>query len=791
MDQRTRERLPVLPTLVRTAAERRRAAAPAGCGPRSRPTRAPHPRQRRHVATSGHAEGHRPPRLGRRRRHRQAPQPVLRGRGGVLGPRRDRGVAADRHPLRGTARTEPPQHHRVPAARPPASSCRCCRSRHPRPTPNACYLLTELRHAFALVDGPRRIPALSSRLVIEDDEQARDLAGLAVPLTGSLEATGDPWLPYRLIDPAGEPVEAVSDFFRDLQAAGRSTATIRSYGMDLLRWFRFLWAIGVAWDRATRVEARDFCRWMLVAGKPSRPHWRRPRRSAGEPATVVAYAPSVRAHCRDGAALLLRLSPRRGARPDREPVSAGPVAARRPRARAPQSDGAVPATSGRGCIGRGCRRGFRGRSPDEEFNEIFATLPSHRDRALVAFYVSTGARASELLSATQGGVDPGRQLITVVRKGTREQQELPASTDAFVWLRLYQLEMEGLIPKGRRQPLWWTLRTAAAAVDLSRGAPHVRARGRAGRRHRDAARAAAHRRLPDGRGPGAAVDRCPARPRACPADHHADLPHAAQGGGDPPGAGPSRRTDPARRRTGTLRLLRRDTGPRRWRCCSGAGRRDRSDVRTSPSCSGCGVSSVQGAAGVGAHPVSRRVRWPRTGRPPGVSAARRWSSSPAGSFVLDNADSQERRVRGLAWLLDWLADQPGETWQQRWMASGADAAGGALATGADRLAATRVAGDRGGCVPSCRAALVVAICGDLVRPSLSCLVAGAAGKGSLTRNLARTRDPQGFARLRDVVRHRPPRVRAGREPHAARGALRSSPPRAAPWPTSPSATRWN
>ena len=45
--------------------------------------------------------------------------------------------------------------------------------------------------------------------------------------------------------------------------------------------------------------------------------------------------------------------------------------------------------------------------PDEEFNEIFARLPSHRDRALVAFYVSTGARASELLSATRGGRRPG------------------------------------------------------------------------------------------------------------------------------------------------------------------------------------------------------------------------------------------------------------------------------------------------------------------------------------------------------------------------------------------------
>jgi site-specific recombinase XerD len=63
-----------------------------------------------------------------------------------------------------------------------------------------------------------------------------------------------------------------------------------------------------------------------------------------------------------------------------------------------------------------------------------------------------------LLSATQGGVDPGRQLITVVRKGTREIQELPASSDAFVWLRLCQVEMEGVIPRGRTQPLWWTRR---------------------------------------------------------------------------------------------------------------------------------------------------------------------------------------------------------------------------------------------------------------------------------------------------------------------------------------------
>jgi site-specific recombinase XerD len=96
--------------------------------------------------------------------------------------------------------------------------------------------------------------------------------------------------------------------------------------------------------------------------------------------------------------------------------------------------------------------------PDQRFDELFAQLGSHRDRALVAFWVSTGARASELLGATVADVDPGQQLITVIRKGTRALQQLPASPDAFVWLRLYQAQVQDLVPAGRDQPLWWTLR---------------------------------------------------------------------------------------------------------------------------------------------------------------------------------------------------------------------------------------------------------------------------------------------------------------------------------------------
>jgi hypothetical protein len=130
--------------------------------------------------------------------------------------------------------------------------------------------------------------------MIRDDEPFRDLAALVVPQAGRLIATGDRYEPYRLVDADGVAVAAATAYFQDLLAAGRAESTVRSYGMDLLRWFQFLWTgTGVAWDQATRVEARDFCRWLQVTGKQPRPHWR-----TGDQADAVAvpageaYAPS-------------------------------------------------------------------------------------------------------------------------------------------------------------------------------------------------------------------------------------------------------------------------------------------------------------------------------------------------------------------------------------------------------------------------------------------------------------------------------------------------------------------
>ncbi|MFZ1288195.1 MAG: site-specific integrase [Candidatus Phosphoribacter sp.] len=249
----------------------------------------------------------------------------------------------------------------------------------------------------------------------------------------------------------------MAEHFADLQACDRSSVTLRSYGMDLLRWFRFLWAAEVGWDRATRQEARDFMRWMSLSGIPSRPHWR----SAGVDAPWMparSYSVAARAHCETVV---------RGFYSFHMDVGTGPLLNPFPldRTRRGQRPGAHQNPMEQpGNIRTGLyRRSPTGRIPksvpDAEFNRIFARLPSHRDRALVAFYVSTGARASELLGVTLGDVDPGRGVITVTRKGTRARQELPASSDAFVWLRLYQVEMGARIPKGRQQPLWWTLRS--------------------------------------------------------------------------------------------------------------------------------------------------------------------------------------------------------------------------------------------------------------------------------------------------------------------------------------------
>ncbi len=331
-------------------------------------------------------------------------------------------------------------------------------------------MLTELAEGAGQIGGGVTALCLDSLLVAVDDDDAHvDLARLRVPLSGAVTGTGDPFEPYRLVDGVGQPVVPVTGFLRSLQAAGRSEATQRSYSMDLLRWFRFAWADGFEWDQATRAEGRDFCRWLQLSGKPERDHWRTGRPpgpgSGPAPGTVNAvtgkaspgpgYAAATVAHCETVCRSFYDYHLEAGSGPLANPFS---LARKGGRAHAHHNPLEPFRRERAGLFRPRQPKRIPRRIPDRLFDELFASLPSHRDRALVAFWVSTGARAEELLGVTSGSMDPGGQLVTVIRKGSRAVQPLPASPDAFVWLRLYQQETHGLVPSGADDPVWWTLR---------------------------------------------------------------------------------------------------------------------------------------------------------------------------------------------------------------------------------------------------------------------------------------------------------------------------------------------
>jgi hypothetical protein len=102
---------------------------------------------------------------------------------------------------------------------------------------------------------------------------------------------------------------------------------------------------------------------------------------------------------------------------------------------------------------------------------------------------------------------------------------------------------------------------------------------------------------------------------------------------------------------------------------------------------------------------------------------------------------------GVGLLLDWLQNQPGQTWQDRWLVSGADADGRSW-----RHIPTNWLRDHGYPAEWLHdwffRALFTAIGADLIRPSLAWLVTASFRRGSLVNIMAQCRDVDGFARLR-------------------------------------------
>ena len=112
------------------------------------------------------------------------------------------------------------------------------------------------------------------------------------------------------------------------------------------------------------------------------------------------------------------------------------------------------------------------------------------------------------------------------------------------------------------------------------------------------------------------------------------------------------------------------------------------------------------------------------------------------------------RRRGLAKLLDWLQLQPGGTWQERWLASGADAAG----SGSTELPLQGRVPVRPHHRDELFAGLVLLVAGQVIRPAYRWLLSQ-----RMTVMLAEARaalDPGAFAGRADHRRRRNARMAA-------------------------------
>lgn len=106
-------------------------------------------------------------------------------------------------------------------------------------------------------------------------------------------------------------------------------------------------------------------------------------------------------------------------------------------------------------------------------------------------------------------------------------------------------------------------------------------------------------------------------------------------------------------------------------------------------------------------------------------------------------DGRGRRLRGAEVALDWLAEQPGNTWQDRWLATGAEDAGRAW-TGpvVERMPATTSFENNHWLVTGGLNALLVL---QVLRPSYPWLFAQKTA--TMLTHVRDQRDPAGFARL--------------------------------------------
>ncbi|WP_067692937.1 tyrosine-type recombinase/integrase [Nocardia jejuensis] len=287
----------------------------------------------------------------------------------------------------------------------------------------------------------------------------RDIREVRLPRWGSVIQT-EGVVPFLVIDAGGVPVVPIRRFLTDFVAQGNSPRSVRSYAYTLLRWWRWLLAVEVGWDMAAPAECRDLLLWMGFHAKTRTSPRTKSRSTMGtiNPITRKRYlddryaARTIRhsnAVVRSfyefwieiGEGPLLNPVPlsRRGAQPNAHHNPLVPFRAGGRLRYSPKLPKQRPREI-----------------PDPQWQQLFAALRHSRDRALLSLTVSTAARSAEILGLRPVDLDWGEQLVRVTRKGSGASQWLPASAEAFVWLRIWIAELG--MPMQANHPLWQTIR---------------------------------------------------------------------------------------------------------------------------------------------------------------------------------------------------------------------------------------------------------------------------------------------------------------------------------------------
>lgn len=218
---------------------------------------------------------------------------------------------------------------------------------------------------------------------------------------------------------------------------------------------RFLAAVEVPWERASRAEVRDLVRWFRCASNGQRA--RRTAAAGRPPAGTLnartgkaylseGYAPRTINHALSVISEFYAFAMHAGLGPLQNPV---------PSARRAAGDGPISARARRAALRQKEPQRQPRDVPDELLQSVLSVLTHARDRALVVVAVSAGLRAGELLSMTCGGIDAGRGVFSVIPKGSSIRAWVPAAPEAFVQVSRYLLTR----PSGTgNDPLWVTLR---------------------------------------------------------------------------------------------------------------------------------------------------------------------------------------------------------------------------------------------------------------------------------------------------------------------------------------------